>query len=64
MRPGLNFGETDEFGYFVTNDEVMVRDLQATILHLLGRNPQRLSYPYLGLDQRLIEHEGKARVRN
>ena len=41
MKPGFVYGETDEFGYFVTKNEMTVRDLQATILHLLGpRRPQ------------------------
>jgi len=52
MKPGFAYGETDEFGYFVTKDEMTVRDLQATILHLMG------------LDQRLIGPEGKARVHH
>jgi hypothetical protein len=38
------------------------RDLQATILHLLGLDAQTLVYPYLGLNQRLIGPEGRARV--
>jgi hypothetical protein len=62
MKPGLVYGETDEFGYFVTQNEMTVRDLQATILHLLGLDARKLTYPYLGLDQRLIGPEGKARV--
>jgi uncharacterized protein (DUF1501 family) len=62
MKPGLVYGETDEFGYFVTKNEMTVRDLQATILYLLGLDAQSLTYPYLGLDQRLIGPEGKARV--
>ena len=41
-----------------------VRDLQATMLHLLGLDAHRLTYPYLGLDQRLIGPEGKARVHH
>jgi hypothetical protein len=41
-----------------------VRDLQATILHLLGLDAHRLTYPYMGLDQRLIGPEGKARVHH
>ena len=39
-----------------------VRDLQATILHLLGLDPWKLTYPYQGLQQRLIGVEGKAKV--
>ena len=47
-------GETDELGYFITRDKIGIHDLQATILHLLGLDPYRLSFPYLGLEQRLI----------
>src|SRR5262245_6061879 len=64
MTPGLVYGETDEFGYFVTKNEMTVRDLQATVLYLLGLDAQTLSYPYLGLNQRLIGPEGKARVHH
>ncbi len=41
---------------------VSVRDLQATILHLLGLDPWKLSYSFQGLDQRLIGPEGKAKL--
>ena len=64
MKRGLTYGETDDFGYLVAKDEMTVRDLHATMLHLLGLDAQRLSYPYLGLNQRLIGPEGKARVHH
>jgi hypothetical protein len=64
MKPGLVYGETDNFGYFVTKNEMTVRDLQATVLHLLGLDAHTLTYPYLGLDQRFIGPEGKARVHH
>jgi hypothetical protein len=64
MKPGLVYGETDNFGYFVTKNEMTVRDLQATILHLLGLDAHHLTFPYLGLDQRIIGPEGKARVHH
>jgi hypothetical protein len=64
MKPGLVYGETDNFGYFVTKNEMTVRDLQATILHLLGLDAEKLAYPYLGLNQRLIGPEGNARVHH
>ncbi len=64
MKPGLTYGETDEFGYFVTKNEMTVRDLQATILYLLGLDAQKLIYPHLGLDHRLIGPEGKGRVHH
>ena len=40
-----------------------VHDLQATILHLLGLDAWKLTYPYQGLQQRLIGPEGEAKVR-
>jgi uncharacterized protein (DUF1501 family) len=64
MKPGMVYGETDDFGYFVQRDEMTVRDLQATVLHLLGFDAHALAYPYLGLNQRLIGPEGKARVHH
>jgi hypothetical protein len=54
VKPGFSFGETDEFGYRPVKDAVHVRDFQATLLHLLGLDPHRLSFAYQGLNQRLI----------
>ena len=54
IKRGITFGETDELGYHVVQDKVTVRDLQATILHLLGFDPHKFSYRYQGLNQRLI----------
>ena len=54
IKPGVSFGETDDFGYNVALDKVSVRDLQETILHQLGLDAHRFNYPYLGLNQRLI----------
>ena len=51
---GSSFGETDELGYFVTQDKITVRDLQATIVHLMGFDPYKFSFKYQGLNQRLI----------
>ncbi len=53
IRRGLTLGASDELGFNVTQDPVHVRDLHATILHLLGFDHTRLSYPFQGLDQRL-----------
>lgn len=50
---GLTLGASDELGFNVTQDPVHVRDLHATILHLLGFDHTRLSYPFQGLDQKL-----------
>ena len=54
VKPGIVFGATDDFGYHITQDKVTVRDLQATIMHLMGFDPYRFTYRYQGLNQRLI----------
>jgi hypothetical protein len=53
VRGGVVHGETDEFSYNIVRDPVHVRDLNATILHLLGIDHERFTYPFKGLDQRL-----------
>jgi len=53
VKGGFSFGETDEFSYNVVADPVHVRDLHATMLHLLGVDHKRLVFPYQGLEQRL-----------
>jgi hypothetical protein len=61
VKAGMNFGATDELGYHIVENKVTVRDLQATILHLLGYDPYLFSYRYQGLNNRLIgpTNEGK-----
>lgn len=54
IKGGVNHGQTDEFGYFVVENKMTVRDLQATILHLMGLDPYKFAFRYQGLDQRLI----------
>ena len=51
FKSGLVYGETDEFGYKAVTNRVGVPDLQATILHLLGIDHDRLRYPYHGIDE-------------
>ena len=53
IKPGITHGATDPFGYHAQQDVVHVRDLHATILHVLGINHQQFSVPYQGLDMRL-----------
>ncbi|MGV3486576.1 MAG: DUF1501 domain-containing protein [Planctomycetaceae bacterium] len=53
LKPGLTYGASDELGFNVAENPLHVRDLHATILHLLGLDHIRLSYRVLGLDQRL-----------
>jgi hypothetical protein len=54
IKAGVAHGQTDDLGYFATEDKVSVRDLQATILHQLGIDPYRLTHKHQGLDARLI----------
>lgn len=53
LRGGMTYGESDELGFNVARDPIQVRDLHATILHLLGLDHARLTYRVQGLDQRL-----------
>ena len=54
IKGGTVYGETDDFGYHITRNKMHVHDLQATILALLGIDAQKFSFPYQGLNQRLI----------
>lgn len=53
IKPGITYGESDEIGYEVSTDPVSPHDLHATMLHLLGFDHRRLTYPFQGLNQRL-----------
>ncbi len=53
IQGGIEFGQTDEFSYNIVENPVHVRDLHATMLHLLGLDHERLTFPFQGLDQRL-----------
>jgi len=53
VRPGLQYGETDPLGYQVAKDPVHIRDFHATLLHLLGIDASRFSFPHQGLNQKL-----------
>ena len=58
IRGGITYGETDELGFHVAKDEVHVHDLQATILHCLGLDHERLTFRYQGRDFRLTDVHG------
>jgi uncharacterized protein (DUF1501 family) len=53
IRPGLSYGETDDFSYNVVRDPVHVNDLNATILQCLGIEHRKFTFRFQGLDQRL-----------
>ncbi len=51
IKGGMMYGQTDDFSYNVVADPVNVRDLHATMLHQLGIDHERLTFPFQGLDQ-------------
>jgi hypothetical protein len=53
VRAGTTYGETDDYSYNVVKDPVTVRDFNATILHCLGIDHNKLTYKFQGLDQKL-----------
>jgi hypothetical protein len=59
VRPGVVYGETDDFGYNITRDPVHVNDFHATVLHLMGLNHEQLTYKHLGRRYRLTDVAGK-----
>jgi hypothetical protein len=58
VKQGFSYGETDELGFSVVRDKVHVHDLQATIMHLLGFNHEKLTYRFQGRDFRLTDVHG------
>ncbi|MDO8544905.1 MAG: DUF1501 domain-containing protein [Opitutaceae bacterium] len=59
VKSGITFGQTDELGYNIADKPVHVHDLNATVLHLLGLDHERLTYRYQGRDFRLTDVHGK-----
>lgn len=59
IKRGFQYGETDELGFSVVENKVHVHDLQATILHLLGLNHERLTFRFQGRDYRLTDVHGQ-----
>jgi hypothetical protein len=58
MKPGITLGQSDDFGFNVTQDAVHVHDLHATLLHLLGFEHTKLAVRFQGLDMRLTNVHG------
>ncbi|MFP6903172.1 MAG: DUF1501 domain-containing protein, partial [Verrucomicrobiia bacterium] len=59
IKGGITHGRTDDWCYNIAKDPVHVHDLNATILHLLGINHEKLTYRYQGRDYRLTDVHGK-----
>jgi hypothetical protein len=58
VKAGFDYGSTDELGFKIAENGVHVHDLQATILHLLGFDHERLTYRFQGRDYRLTDVHG------
>ena len=58
VKPGLSYGESDDLGMNVARDPVHVHDFQATLLHLLGFDHEKLTYRFQGRDFRLTDVHG------
>jgi hypothetical protein len=59
IKPGIAYGATDELGFHVVENPVHVHDLQATLLHCLGFDHERLTYTYQGRQFRLTDVHGR-----
>ena len=59
VKSGMVYGETDDFGYNISENPVHVHDFQATVLHLMGIDHERMTYKHLGRRYRLTDVSGK-----
>lgn len=59
VKPGITYGESDEYGIRVAKDAVHVHDFHATILHLMGLDHTRLTFRNSGRDYRLTDVHGR-----
>jgi hypothetical protein len=58
IKPGISYGTTDDFCYNVAENPVHIHDLNATVMHCLGINHERLTYKFQGRDYRLTDIHG------
>ena len=59
FQGGIQYGKTDEYGYYSVEDKVHVHDLHATMLHQFGLDHTKLTYRYAGRDFRLTDIHGE-----
>ena len=59
IRGGITYGRTDDRGYNIVEDAVDVHELHATVLHLMGLDHTKLTYPFQGRNFRLTDVSGK-----
>ena len=58
VKGGISYGETDDIGYHIAENPVHVHDFNATLMHLMGINHERLTFRYQGRQYRLTDVEG------
>jgi arylsulfatase A-like enzyme len=58
VKPGISYGNTDEFGYNIVENPVHVNDFHATLMHAMGLDHERLTYKYQGRRFRLTDVAG------
>ena len=58
VKPGVSHGATDEIGFKAVQDVSSVHDLNATVLHLLGLDHERLTFKHNGIERRLTDVHG------
>ena len=59
VKPGISYGATDDFGFSVTENPVHIHDFQATLMHLIGVNHERLTFKHQGRRYRLTDVHGE-----
>jgi hypothetical protein len=59
IKPGITYGETDDFSYNVVKDPVPVHDIQATVLRCLGIDHKKLTFKFQGRHFRLTDVAGE-----
>jgi hypothetical protein len=59
VKPGITYGETDDFCYNIVRDPVHIHDYNATVLHLLGLDHTKLTFRFQGRDYRLTDVHGE-----
>jgi hypothetical protein len=58
IKGGMSYGETDEIGYYGIKNRTHVHDLQATIMHVLGMDHEKFTFPFQGRNFRLTDVAG------
>ncbi|XOV72601.1 MAG: DUF1501 domain-containing protein [Verrucomicrobiota bacterium] len=64
IKGGMTYGQTDDFSYNIVENPVHVNDFNATVLNQLGIDHQKLTFPFLGLEQRLTGVTGAKVVKD